>query len=78
MLVARDMTEKTTRRERKVNVTEKRLQTVAADVLDSSGLVTTEVMFIQNKLGATARPSEIEDMVRRARSTPHNELMASL
>lgn len=72
------MTTNTTRRERKVNVTEKRLQSVAAEVLHNGGLVTTEVMFIQNKLGATARPSEIEDMVRTARKTPHTELMASL
>lgn len=64
--------------ERKVNVTEKRLQSIASEVFDSGNLVTTEIMFIQNKLGATARPSEIEEMVRTARNTPHRELMADL
>lgn len=72
------MTTNTTRRERKVNVTEKRLQSVAQEVFDNGGLVTTEVMFIQSKLGSTARPSEIRDMVVEARNTPHNELMSSL
>lgn len=70
------MTEKTTRTERKVNVTEKRLQSIASEVFASGSLVTTEVLFIQNKLGATARPSEMEEMVRVARNTPHSELMS--
>lgn len=72
------MTNKTTRTERKVNVTEKRLQSIASEVFSNGSLVTTEVLFIQNKLGATARPSEMEEMVRVARSTPHSELMSVL
>lgn len=79
MSVVEDMTNKlTTKSERKVSVTEKRLQSIASEVFGNGSLVTTEVMFIQNKLGATARPSEMEEMVRVARSTPHNELMSVL
>ncbi|MGA7615926.1 MAG: hypothetical protein WBX15_12185 [Thermoanaerobaculia bacterium] len=65
-----------TKRAKKLNVTEKRLQEAASRLLPrGDSLVSTEVDYLQRHLGNTATQKDIDDHVISVRNMPWSRLM---
>lgn len=70
------MTTQTIAREKRVTVTERRLQTAAERLLPKTRkLVSTEVAYIQRVLGHSATQREIDEKVSSVRSLPWSSLV---
>ena len=64
-------------RQRKVNVSDKRIQQTAMRLLNDD-LVSVELKFVQNELGSTATQDQIDQAVTQVRNMPWSKLMSAL